>query len=453
MLFAALRECKFSLQLTHSHSPEAPNDVNQEIQPRRQPHCQPVLLFMLLHQTDKLLIGPLQTPIMDTFHMTYTQWGMINTGALIVGALFVPLWGWLNDKYNRGRLLAIGSFIWGCTTWLSAVVTSFPAFLATRSSTGIDDSCYPGMYSLLADYFPPRQRGRVYGLLQVTSPIGYLLGMVLALLLGGVLGWRSVFYITGSLGVLLSIAIFFGVQDIPRGSGEDELKQVELSKYKFNWRTALALFKKRSLILIFAQGFIGSFPWNVITYYIFGYLATERGYNDTTQLMIMAPAVLVMAAGYPVAGALDDRLFKRDKRGRLIISAIGIFLGALFLWICMRVPNEQVVLFAGFLFAAAFFMPFASPNVLSTIYDITLPEVRSSANAIQTFVESSGSALAPLIAGIIADKIGVGSAILWVCISTWAMCFLLINGAILLIPRDMDDFHKQLQERAAESAK
>lgn len=48
-------------------------------------------LFMLLHQTDKLLIGPLQTPIMDTFHMTYTQWGMINTGALIVGALFVPL--------------------------------------------------------------------------------------------------------------------------------------------------------------------------------------------------------------------------------------------------------------------------------------------------------------------------------------------------------------------------
>jgi MFS transporter, Spinster family, sphingosine-1-phosphate transporter len=55
-------------------------------------------IFMLLHQTDKLLIGPLQTPIMDTFHMTYTQWGLINTGALIVGSVLYPLWGWLNDK-------------------------------------------------------------------------------------------------------------------------------------------------------------------------------------------------------------------------------------------------------------------------------------------------------------------------------------------------------------------
>ncbi|MBA4385138.1 MAG: hypothetical protein C0410_10420, partial [Anaerolinea sp.] len=50
-------------------------------------------IFMLLHQTDKLLIGPLQTPIMDTFKMSYTQWGLINSGALIVGTLFYPLWG------------------------------------------------------------------------------------------------------------------------------------------------------------------------------------------------------------------------------------------------------------------------------------------------------------------------------------------------------------------------
>ena len=63
-------------------------------------------LFMLVHQTDKLLIGPLQNPVMDTFHMTYTQWGAINTGALIVGAVLSPLWGYLNDKYNRARLLA-----------------------------------------------------------------------------------------------------------------------------------------------------------------------------------------------------------------------------------------------------------------------------------------------------------------------------------------------------------
>ena len=66
-------------------------------------------LFLLLHQSDKLLIGPLMKPIMDTFQINYTQWGLINTGALIVGFMLYPLWGWLSDKYNRARLLALSS--------------------------------------------------------------------------------------------------------------------------------------------------------------------------------------------------------------------------------------------------------------------------------------------------------------------------------------------------------
>ncbi len=405
--------------------------------------------FMLLHQTDKLLIGPLQKPIMDTFGMTYTQWGLINTGALVVGAILYPVWGWLNDHYNRGKLLALASLLWGSTTWLSAIVRTFPAFLVTRSSTGIDDSSYPGMMSLLADYYPPKSRGRIYGLLQLTQPVGYLLGMVLALMLGGVIGWRNVFFITGSLGIILAIAIFFGVKDVPRGSSEVELQGVEVSKYKFNWKSVREIFTKRSLYFVFAQGFIGVFPWNVITYYFFGYLASDRGYDSNTQLMIMAPAVLAMAAGYPLGGSLGDRLFKKTSRGRLIAGAIGILLGAIFLTITMNVPLPQVGLFTAMLLLTAVFMPFAAPNIISTIYDVTLPEVRSTANAVQNFIEFIGSASAPLIAGIVADKFSVGTAILSISLITWALCFIFILIAIFLIPRDINAMHQQLEERAA----
>ena len=405
--------------------------------------------FMLLHQTDKLLIGPLQKPIMDTFGMTYTQWGLINTGALVVGAILYPVWGWLNDHYNRGKLLALASLLWGSTTWLSAIVRTFPAFLVTRSSTGIDDSSYPGMMSLLADYYPPKSRGRIYGLLQLTQPVGYLLGMVLALMLGGVIGWRNVFFITGSLGIILAIAIFFGVKDVPRGSSEVELQGVEVSKYKFSWKSVREIFTKRSLYFVFAQGFIGVFPWNVITYYFFGYLASDRGYDSNTQLMIMAPAVLAMAAGYPLGGSLGDRLFKKTSRGRLIAGAIGILLGAIFLTITMNVPLPQVGLFTAMLLLTAVFMPFAAPNIISTIYDVTLPEVRSTANAVQNFIEFIGSASAPLIAGIVADKFSVGTAILSISLITWALCFIFILIAIFLIPRDINAMHQQLEERAA----
>lgn len=409
-------------------------------------------IFMLLHQSDKLMIGPLMKPIMDTFNINYTQWGLINTGALIVASLLFPIWGWLSDKYNRAHLLALASFIWGATTWFSAIAPNYGLFLATRSSTGIDDSSYPGLYSLVADYFPPASRGKVYGILQLSQPIGYLVGMLLALMLGGVIGWRAVFYITGSLGVVLAVLIFFGVQDIPRGSGEEELQNVDKEKYQFSWPVALNLFKKKSMIMIFSQGFFGVFPWNVITFSFFGYLEIERGYDSDTMLFTMAPAILVLALGYPAGGFLGDWLFKRTPRGRMIVSAVGVILGAIFMYFTINVPVDQPTLFGAMLMLTAFFIPFASPNVLSTVYDITLPEVRSTANAIESFIENAGAALAPLIAGLIADATSLKESILIICISTWVLCFIFFFGAIYFVPKDTKDLHAQLRERAIEAS-
>ena len=101
-------------------------------------------IFILLHQADKLLIGPLTTPIMETFRIDEAQMGAVFTGALLVGAVLYPVWGYLYDRYARAKLLALASFLWGSTTWLSAIAPTFPAFLVTRASTGVDDSSYPG---------------------------------------------------------------------------------------------------------------------------------------------------------------------------------------------------------------------------------------------------------------------------------------------------------------------
>ena len=176
------------------------------------------LAFMLLHQMDKQLINPLIHKVIDEFGISKAQMGGVMTGAILVGTVLYPIWGYLYDRYARSKLLALASFIWGATTWLSAVARSFPFFAATRASTGIDDSSYPGLYSLVADYFGPNMRGKVYGLLQLTQPLGYLLGMILALMVAPALGgWRSVFYLTGGLGIVVAVLIYFFVKEMPRG--------------------------------------------------------------------------------------------------------------------------------------------------------------------------------------------------------------------------------------------
>lgn len=413
--------------------------------------------FMLLHQTDKLLIGSLQIPISETFNLNNRQWGLINSAALIVGTILYPIWGYLYDRFSRAKLLALASFIWGATTWFSSIVRTYSGFLITRSSTGVDDSAYPGLYSLVADYFNPKIRGRIYGILQLTQPIGYLLGMILALMvapmLSGVIGqmegWRMIFIITGSLGIVMALVIFFGVKDIPRGKSEPEFDGIdEIGQFRFNWSSLKNVMKKKTMWFVFLQGFAGVFPWNVITFFFFGYLMTERGYDNNSVLLTMGPVIIVLAIGYFVGGALGDWLFKKTLKGRIIISSLGVIVGAIFLFLALNTPIDQQGTFRTYMILTALFMPFSSPNVISTVFDISLPEVRSSAQAVEYFVENFGAALAPIIAGLIADASSIKTALLTVCITAWIICFVIYLGALFFIDGDIKSLRVQLAERA-----
>lgn len=406
--------------------------------------------FMLLHQTDKLMIGSLQVQISDDFGIDNTQWGLVNSGALIVATILYPIWGYLYDRFARAKLLSLASFIWGATTWLNAIARNFGVFLVTRASTGIDDSSYPGLYTLVADYFGPNLRGKVYGLLQLAQPIGYLIGMILALMVAPMIGgWRSVFFITGGLGLVIALFIYFGVKEMPRGKAEPEFEQMaEMQTFKFSWEEAKQIFKKKTMWFIFLQGFAGVFPWNVITYFFFAYLERERGYDANSILFTMAPVILILASGYFVGGALGDAAFKRTNKGRIIVSSIGVLMGAIFIYLALNSPIEARNQFFVFMCLTAIFMPLSSANVIATVYDVTVPEVRSTAQATEYFVENAGAAFAPILTGLIADAIDLKTAILLICTVAWGLCFFFYLGAIFTIDKDTKDLRHQMAERA-----
>jgi MFS family permease len=406
--------------------------------------------FMLLHQTDKLMIGSLQVQISDDFGISNTQWGLVNSGALIVATVLYPIWGYLYDRYARAKLLAFASFVWGATTWLNALARSFGFFVVTRASTGIDDSSYPGLYTLISDYFGPNMRGKIYGILQLAQPIGYLVGMILALMVAPAIGgWRSVFYITGSLGLVIAVLIYFFVKDMPRGQAEPEFENMaEMQTFKFSWDEAKQIFKKKTMWFIFAQGFAGVFPWNVITYFFFAYLARERGYDEGSILFTMAPVILILASGYFIGGALGDFAFKRTRKGRIIVSSIGVVMGAIFITLALNTPIEARNQFFIFMCLTAVFMPLSSANVIATVYDVTAPEVRSTAQATEYFIENAGAAFAPILTGLIADAIDLKTAILLICIVAWGLCFFFYLGALFTIDKDTQNLRHQMEDRA-----
>jgi MFS family permease len=408
-------------------------------------------LFMLLHQTDKLMIGSLQVQISETFKLDDFKWGLVNSGALAVATILYPLWGYLYDRYARAKLLALASFVWGATTWLNAIVRTYGGFLVTRASTGIDDSSYPGIFTLIADYFGPTLRGKVYGILQLAQPLGFLAGLVLGQVVAPLIGgWRSVFYLTGSLGLVIALLIYFGVREMPRGKAEPEFEgMAEMQTFRFSWTEAREIFKKRTMWFVFLQGFAGVFPWNVITFFFFGYLETERGYDANAIIGTMAPVILILAAGYFIGGFIGDLLFKRTKKGRIMISSAGVLLGAIFLFLAMTTPLDRPNQFFVLMCLTAVFMPLSSANVIATVYDVTVPEVRSTAQAIEYFVENSGAVTAPALTGAIIVASGDKTfAILSICIVAWLLCFFFYLGALFTIDKDANLLRTQMAERA-----
>ncbi len=405
-----------------------------------------LLCFTLLHQADRLIVGPLTSSIMDSFHINEAQMGTVLSGALVTGGLLFPLWGYLFDRFSRARLLTIAAAVWGATTWLSAVAPTFGWFVATRAATGIDDASVPGAYSLLADTFEPRVRGRVYAVLKMSIPVGYVVGATLATLLAPHIGWRRVYVVTGAAGMAVAVLVALFVREASRGATEPELVGFSRTSTAFRWSVARGLLKRKTLVALYAQGFLAVIPINVVTFWMYRYLETERSYSGQASLTVAVVTVAGLAMGLPLGGALGDRLFRKTLRGRLLAVAATIP-GSFLLCMTLLVPATDHVLFALLAMAGSFLTGFAAPNIVATISDVSLPEVRSTALSLQSLVETTGAALAPLLTGIVALRISLGTAFLVLIAGAsvlWIPCYLI---ALRSVAGDIERTRAELRAR------
>ena len=408
--------------------------------------------FMLFHQADKTIMAPLLSSIMMDFKINEATMGAVSSLSIIVSSVLYPIWGYLYDRFERSKLLSLASLIWGSTTGLSAIAPTINLFMLTRASTGVDDSSYPGLYSLLSDYFEPVQRGKIYGLMQTTGPLGFTLGILLSTFLDPVIGWRNIFLITGAIGILISVLIFFGVSDQPRGAAEPELRQIDtITEQRLTWKDVKQLRKIKSLMYLIAHGFVGLFIWNMLVFWLLHYLKVERGYTPLAAMLTMLMVNLALVIGYFGGGYLGDQLFKRAPRGRMVVTSAGTFLGGITLIIAFLLPLSNRPLFLGLLFITGLFLASVSPNLVATIHDITLPEVRSTAQSFRQLFMDGGAAAAPFIAGLIAVKTSLHRAILSTSIIAWVVGTALVLLITMHVSRDISNLREQLQDRAVRS--
>jgi MFS family permease len=412
-----------------------------------------LFLFLTFHSADLFIISAVNPQLIEEFKVDYVTMGFLFSISLLIATILYPLWGFLYDKYSRKLLVSLAALIWGSTTWINALSRVFSQFFITRIITTIDDAAPPGVYSLVADYFEPKDRGKAMGVINASSPIGAILGTVIPLMIiDAGLNWRNAFFITGSIGIIMGLIIYFFIKDVPRGTSEPELSGKLVSDiYKAKLSDLKILLKNKSLLLLYAQGFFGVFPWNAITFWIITYMVMERKLSSELVMIVMVVWLIAMSIGNIIAGYLSDLLFRKTKRGRAMFGAIIVFFSALLIYLTMYSETFESFFFFGVL--TAFEIPMAGPSVSAAITDVTEPELRGSATAYLRFFENIGSSISPALVGIISMGSTLQFSITLISSLTWIICGILFIFLALIIPKDIDRLRIIIRKRADELMK
>ncbi len=137
----------------------------------------------------------------------------IPAAYLLSSAIFLLPAGMLGDITGRARVFSTGTLVYTFASLLAFFSPSASLLLACRFLQGIGGAMlYSTAIAIIADLYPPGERGRAVGI-NVMAVYG---GMTLGPFIGGILtqlfGWRSIFFIT----VLLGCIVLLYVRRIPQ---------------------------------------------------------------------------------------------------------------------------------------------------------------------------------------------------------------------------------------------
>lgn len=128
----------------------------------------------------------------------------VVTGFLVTQATLLGLAGRAGDLYGRRRVFVAGVLVLCAASVLCAVAWSAPALVAFRILQAVGACAMaPTAYAYAAELFGPAERGVALGVMGGVLGLAPVLSLNLAGVLVGTLGWRSVFWFSPVMGVVV----------------------------------------------------------------------------------------------------------------------------------------------------------------------------------------------------------------------------------------------------------
>lgn len=349
-------------------------------------------------------------------------------GALMAIFLWVygiasPFSGAVADRLSR-KWLIVGSLgVWSGVTYAMGYCTDFHQLMWLRGIMGISEALYiPSALSLIADYFTGKGRSLAIGLHMTGLYCGQALGGF-GSLVATTWSWQATFHWFGIIGVAYAVLLIYLLHEkqghgaaapASRGSGGGTAK------------------RKESLARSFAVVFSSVAFWVILFFFASSSIpgwATKNWlptlFRDNLGLSMewagpMATLTIAVSSfiGVMVGGPISDRWVKRNVRGRIYTSAIGLAMMIPALVFIGLAHNAWFSVLAGLFFGVGYGM--FDANNMPILCQFVSSRQRAMAYGFMNSLGVIMGAITTQLLGGLAESVGLG------------VCFAMMGGILLI---------------------
>jgi sugar phosphate permease len=306
-----------------------------------------LISFMyLITYMDRSNISVAQPEIARQFGLSKSAMGLILAAFTWAYALGQIPSGWFGDRFGPKRVLTIIMTLWSATAVMTGAALGFGTLFGARFLLGVSEAgAFPVASRGMQLWFPRVERGRIQGITHFFSRFAVAVTPFIA---GSILlafGWRAIFYIFGSLGIVWAVAFNAFYRNLPeehksvnraelariRGVKPDgAIKPPAVTRLATPWKRILLSPNMWFISLGYFCFFFGT------NFYLTWYptYLREHLHMSIRSLGIWGSVPLIAGmAGDAIGGSISDLIFKKTGNARLarrVVAAPGFFLASVF---------------------------------------------------------------------------------------------------------------------------
>ena len=279
---------------------------------------------------DRMCIGKAAPFIQDDLDLRDWQMGYVHAAFMIAYGLFEVVTGHWGDRFGSRRVLIRIVVWWSIFTAMTGAVTGFVAMLVVRFLFGAGEAgALPNVSRVVDRWFPPQARGRIRGYVQAPALLGGMVAPPITAYLIEVVGWRWVFAIFGSFGVLWAFLFSRWFRDDPAthpgvDAAERDLIGPPPESHPAGRLPILPILASRNVWLLCGVLSAGSICVNLLFAWYPTYLERMRGVSNVSSGWWNSLIMFGGAVGCVAGGRFSDLARLRIQNPRWQYPAVGV---------------------------------------------------------------------------------------------------------------------------------